>query len=167
MSPRAHLFVAAVTVLLVVWVVLLVRRHRLKSKYSVLWLGLSLLLLVVAAVPDPLDRLSKAIGIDYPPATFLFASVAFLLLVVVHFSWELSRMEERTRVLAEEAALLRAEQERLSARLDEALGGGPAGGGGGGQAGPATPAPGGAAAAPSPSPPPSSPSPAASGSPLG
>ena len=66
MSPRAHLFVAAVTVLLVVWVVLLVRRHRLKSKYSVLWLGLSLLLLVVAAVPDPLDRLSKAIGIDYP-----------------------------------------------------------------------------------------------------
>jgi len=31
-------------------------------------------------------------------------------LVIIHFSWELSRLEDRTRVLAEELALLRAEQ---------------------------------------------------------
>jgi hypothetical protein len=31
--------------------------------------------------------------------------------VCVQFSWEISRLEERTRVLAEEVALLRSEQE--------------------------------------------------------
>jgi hypothetical protein len=35
-------------------------------------------------------------------------AIVFLLIVVMHFSWELSRLEERTRTLAEEIALLRA-----------------------------------------------------------
>ena len=56
-------------------------------------------------------------GVDYPPAVFLGVAVAFLLVVVVQFSWELSRLEERSRVLAEEVAFLRAEQELLSARV--------------------------------------------------
>ena len=32
------------------------------------------------------------------------AAVAFLFVLTVHFSWELSRLEERTRTLAEEVA---------------------------------------------------------------
>ena len=40
-----------------------------------------------------------------------FAAIVFLFFVVVHFSWELSRLEERSRSLAEEVALLRAELE--------------------------------------------------------
>jgi hypothetical protein len=44
--------------------------------------------------------------------------VGFLFLIVVHFSWELSRSEERVRTLAEELALLRAAQEELAAGLD-------------------------------------------------
>jgi hypothetical protein len=117
MSSRAHLFVIIVTLLTVGFVILLVRRHRLKSKYTLLWVTMSMLLLLIAAVPDQLDRLSEATGIDYPPATFLFAAVAFLFLIVVHFSWELSRLEERTRVLAEESALLRAANDALADQL--------------------------------------------------
>ena len=60
------------------------------------------------AFPGLLDRTSYAIGISYPPATFLVLAVAFLFLVVVQFSWELSRLEERSRSLAEEVALLHA-----------------------------------------------------------
>jgi hypothetical protein len=48
-------------------------------------------------------------GISYGPTTFFLGAITLLLLVVVHFSWELSRLEERTRLLAEELALLRAE----------------------------------------------------------
>ena len=49
-------------------------------------------------------------GIKYEPATFFLAAIAFLFVIVVHFSWELSRLEDRTRTLAEEVALLRAER---------------------------------------------------------
>jgi hypothetical protein len=37
----------------------------------------------------------------------LFLAVAFLLLLAVHLSWEVSRLEGETRVLGEEIALLR------------------------------------------------------------
>ncbi len=117
MTTTAHVFVIVVTLGTVGFIIWLVRQHRLKSKFSLLWLAIGLVLLVLAAFPDLLDRVSHAIGIDYPPATFLFAAVAFLFLVAVHYSWELSRLEERSRVLAEEAALLRESVQRLEDRL--------------------------------------------------
>ena len=117
MSGRAHAFVAFTTLLSLYFVVRLVRRHRLKSKYSLLWLTIGLVMGTIAAFPGLLDNTSYAIGIDYPPATFLVLSVAFLFLVVVQFSWELSRLEDRTRTLAEEVALLRAAHDHLADQL--------------------------------------------------
>jgi hypothetical protein len=38
-------------------------------------------------------------------------AILFLLLVCMHLSWEVSRLEERTRILAEELALLRGNEE--------------------------------------------------------
>lgn len=119
MSTRAHVFVGVVTLAVLVFILRLVRRHSLRSKYSLLWLAVGLALAVVAAFPGLLDNASRAVGIYYPPATFLLMAVGFLFLIVVHFSWELSRSEERVRTLAEELALLRSEQEAISARLDE------------------------------------------------
>ena len=44
----------------------------------------------------------------------MLLALSFLLVLVLHFSWELSRLEDRTRALAEEHALLREEvEERL------------------------------------------------------
>jgi hypothetical protein len=37
---------------------------------------------------------------------FLLLAIAFLLVLTLHFSWELSRLEDRTRRLAEVCALL-------------------------------------------------------------
>ncbi len=37
----------------------------------------------------------------------LFLGIVFLLLVCMHLSWEVSRLEEETRTLAEDVALLR------------------------------------------------------------
>lgn len=119
MSNRAHLFVGLVTLATLVFIVRLVRRHSLRSKYSLLWISVGVALAVVAAFPGLLDNASRAVGISYPPATFLLVAVGFLFLIVVHFSWELSRSEDRVRTLAEELALLRTEHEDLAARLDE------------------------------------------------
>jgi len=59
-------------------------------------------------------EVSDLFGISYPPATFMLLALSFLLILVLHFSWELSRLEDRTRSLAEEHALLRQEvEERL------------------------------------------------------
>ena len=90
-----------------------------KSKFALLWSAVGLALLPLAAVPDLLVPISDLIGIEYEPATILFASVAFLFATTVHFSYELSRVEARTQDLAEELALLRTRLELDEARVFE------------------------------------------------
>ncbi len=107
MSDKAHLFVLLITVLNVGFILRLVRRRQLRAKYAILWLVIGVALVSFAASPRLLDRVSVWLGISYGPATFFLAAITLLFLVVIHFSWELSRLEERTRRLAEEVALLR------------------------------------------------------------
>jgi hypothetical protein len=120
MTTTAHVFVALTTLASILFVARMLRRHNFKSKYSLLWLAVTVLMGTLATFPGLIDNASYAVGVDYPPAAFLGVASAFLLLVVVEFSWELSRLEERSRVLAEEVAFLRAEQELLSARVSAA-----------------------------------------------
>jgi hypothetical protein len=107
MSNKAHLVVLLITMLNVGFILRLVRLRQLRAKYSILWLVIGVGLVGFAASPRLLDRVSEWLGISYGPATFFLGAITLLFLVVIHFSWELSRLEERTRRLAEELALLR------------------------------------------------------------
>ena len=117
MSTRAHVVVAIATLLGLVSVIRMLRRRHLKSKYTMLWLLSSFVLVLLVLFPSLLTAASRAVGIYYPPATFLAVASGVLFLVSVQYSWELSRLEERSRILAEESALLRARIERLEAEL--------------------------------------------------
>jgi hypothetical protein len=107
MTNRAHLLLVLLTVGTLGFVMHLLRSGRLRAKFAMLWTGVGIALIVLAAFPGLLDWTAEKAGIFYPPAVFLLAATAFLFLLCVHFSFELSRLEERTRVLAEEIALLR------------------------------------------------------------
>lgn len=123
MSTRAHIFVFLVTVGALVFILRLVRRRQLRAKYAMLWVSVGLVLALLATFPFLANNAARWVGVDYQPAALLFAAVAFLFLLVVHFSWELSRMEDRSRIVAEELAMLRHRIEMLelalSARVDD------------------------------------------------
>lgn len=114
LSGQAHILIIVATVIIALFILRLVRARQLRSKYALLWATIGLMLLPLAAVPGVLNTISGWLGVFYSPAFFLLLAVGFLFLVVVHYSWELSRLENRTRTLAEELALLRA-------RLDNEL----------------------------------------------
>ncbi|MDG2427867.1 MAG: DUF2304 domain-containing protein [Acidimicrobiales bacterium] len=107
MTGQTHVLLATLSVAAVLVIIRLVRRGSLKAKYSVLWLTVGLVLAIAASVPTLLDRIADRLGIWYQPTLFLLLAIGFLLLVAMHFSYELSRLEKRVRVLAEELALLR------------------------------------------------------------
>lgn len=108
--------VAVVATILVLGFMLeLLRRRQLSEKYAALWLIVGVGVLVLLLAPGLLQGISEALGFEVP-ANFLFLlALTLLLLVSVHLSWELSRLEDETRVLAEELALLRSSLERLQA----------------------------------------------------
>lgn len=118
MTWRAHLAVLLVASAILVFIVRLVRRGNLRAKYSMLWLFVGVGVAAFAIFPGILTWVSDRLGIAYPPATFLLFAVAFLLLLALHFSWELSRLEDRTRTLTEEVALLAERVEHLGEAPD-------------------------------------------------
>jgi hypothetical protein len=107
-------FVTATTGLVMLVVIFeLLRRRQLREKYGALWLLVAVAVLPLAFFPSLLDGFTSILGIASGLSLFLFLSLAFLLLVSVHLSWECSRLEEETRNLSEEVALLRAEFHEL------------------------------------------------------
>jgi hypothetical protein len=113
-----HIGTLTVAALSVASMLELVRRRQLKEKYAVLWLVVGLGMLVLGAFPGLLNNVADAVGVKDPPNLLLFAAALLLLLVCVHLSWEASRLEEKTRTLAEEVALLRREMEERVAAQD-------------------------------------------------
>ncbi len=120
MSLRAHVALAFLVALAIVGIVILVRRRYLKAKYSLLWLSLGAVMVVIAAVPGLLDWTAERLGIWYQPTLLILMGLALLLLIVVHFSYELTRSENRTRELAEQLALLRLRVTELQHSIDDA-----------------------------------------------
>ena len=118
MSTRAHIMLAVLVALAISVIIRLVRRRHLKAKYSLLWLTLGGFMVIIAAVPGLLDWTADRLGIYYQPTLLLLLGLALLLLIVMHFSYELSRMENRVRTLAEEAAILRHRVDQLEARAE-------------------------------------------------
>ena len=98
-------------------VVELIRRGRLKERYSLLWLCASALLLILSLSREVLEYLSHAMGIYYPPSLLFLLAFLFLLLITLHFSVVLSGLSEKNKKLAQELALLQKEiQTTLSTR---------------------------------------------------
>ncbi|MCK2022208.1 DUF2304 domain-containing protein [Microbacterium sp. kSW2-24] len=107
--------VLAVLILVIVLWMLLTR--KLREKYAVLWLVIAVSVLIVGLFPGLLGGLTALLGVQVP-SNLLFATAILLLLgVALHLSWELSQVEEETRRLAEEAAILRTQLESVEGRL--------------------------------------------------
>lgn len=104
---RLDVFILVVALLNVAVMLELVRRRQLREKYALLWISVGIGGIVLGLGRTLVDRMATALGVSYGPSVVFLAAILFLLLVCMHLSWEVSRLEERTRILAEELALLR------------------------------------------------------------
>jgi hypothetical protein len=97
----------------------LLRKRYLREKYAVFWVTVALFTLAVAAFPGLLSSMSAFVGVSVPSNLLFFLASMVLLFVSVQHSYELGRMEERTRTLAEAIGLLQMDlEERASGRSE-------------------------------------------------
>jgi hypothetical protein len=115
-STGGHLFILFLTAISLLFIVRMVRRNQMPSRYAMLWLSIGAVIAFLATFPRVLDRVSNWLGIAYGPGIFFLGAITVLFLIVVHFSWELARLDARTRLLAEELAILRADPPRDAPR---------------------------------------------------
>ena len=106
---KLAIMTGVVALLLLALIFELLRRRQLREKYAVLWLVVGLVTLPLGFIPSSLDNVSSWLGVASGASLVLFLAVVFLLIVCIHLSWEASRLEDETRSLAEEVALIRAD----------------------------------------------------------
>jgi hypothetical protein len=108
-------FAVGACVALVVFLVVLLRTRRLREKYAITWIVVGIGMCVFGAFPGTVASLARVVGVQ-TPSNLLFAMASIvLLLVCIQLSAEITTLEEETRTLTEEVALLRFDVERLAA----------------------------------------------------
>jgi hypothetical protein len=111
MSATTILGLLGAVVIMVVLFEML-RRHRLREKYAVIWFVIAVSAIVVAVVPGVLFGLADLVGVKVPSNLLFFLASLLLLGLTLQHSYELGRLEERCRTLAEEVGLLRLDFEK-------------------------------------------------------
>lgn len=101
-SPRLTIVSVIVALAALVLVVELLRRRRLREKYAVIWVVISIGTVVVAFFPGILRGTADVVGIQTPSNLLFFSSVVILFAVSLQLSREVGLLEEQSRRLAEE-----------------------------------------------------------------
>lgn len=91
----------------------LVRRHKLKEKYSFLWFATAGVLFVFTLKRDWLELLARALGIYYAPTALLLLLVFFLILILIHFSTVISRLLDDKHTMAQKLGILESRVKEL------------------------------------------------------
>jgi hypothetical protein len=116
MSTNTKILAVLSSVAIFVVVIELVRRRKLKEEYSLLWIGVSIVLLVLALWYGLLLWITRTVGAVLPSSTLFFFGLAFALLLLLHFSVRISALERRVTLLVQELGLLTVD-EREPARV--------------------------------------------------
>jgi hypothetical protein len=119
MSLITYVFGIASALLALIVVIELLRRRRLRERHAIWWLVAGLLALVVGVFPASLQWAASLIGIEVPINLVFFVSIAVLFLVSLQHSSELTRVEAKTRTLAELIAIQELRIRGLEAKLEE------------------------------------------------
>jgi hypothetical protein len=85
----------------------LIRQRKLREEYALLWLGASLLLIIVSLWRDLLETVARIAGVAYPPSVLFLAAIVLGFLLAMHFSVSLSRLANQNKRLTQELALLK------------------------------------------------------------
>lgn len=109
-------FALAACVALVVFLIGLLRTRRLREKYAITWIVVGLGVCVFGAFPRFVEAIASAVGVETPSNLLFALALIVLLLVCIQLSTEITTLEEETRTLAEEVALLRLDVEKLAHR---------------------------------------------------
>jgi hypothetical protein len=120
MPEHGQSIVFLITLTLFVLVMALVLKRHITERFAILWIGISFVLLLASSLGFRyLFKIAQVFGIPYPPsALFLIVIFGLTLLVIELFVW-ISKLNERSRILSQQVALLWDHLDRANERALE------------------------------------------------
>ena len=113
MTDRVFVVGLAVSILLLLTVLELVRRRKLTEEYSFVWIVFALMLVALSLRRQILDVVARWLGIYYPPIVLLLVLILMVFVTSLSFAVIVSRLRRQIERLVEDTAVLGAELHEL------------------------------------------------------
>jgi hypothetical protein len=94
------------SVVLIALLVFFIRRRKLLEEYSILWLIIFSIFLIVSIFGAFLENFSRFLGVLYPPAALFVIMIIGIFLLMLHFSIIISDLKRKINRLSITNALL-------------------------------------------------------------
>ena len=121
MTSRFQLVAIAISAVLLLSVLELVRRRKLTEEYSFVWIALTFGLLGLSVWREALHRVARWLDVAYPPGVLLGALIIAVFIASLYFSVVVSRHRQQIERLVEDMAILAARQREQEAEHERAL----------------------------------------------
>jgi hypothetical protein len=106
MENRIQLVAIIAAGVLLFGVLELVRQRKLLERYALGWMCAAVLLLILAIWNGALTSIANLVGIATPSNALFFVAVGAIILLLLHFSVAVSRLQDQTKILAQRLALV-------------------------------------------------------------
>ena len=118
MDNRIQILAIAGSISLLIFIIVLIRQHRLKEEYSLLWLIFTVFFIIFSVWRNGLELISDLIGIAYPPAALFLILIMALFVIMIEFSLIISKQSERIKSIGQNIGLMKQEINELREKLD-------------------------------------------------
>lgn len=92
-------------------VINLIRKRKLKTEYSLIWISVSLIFIVLSIWRNGIEWLAGIFGIAYAPSVLFIILLVGIILLLIEFSIIISKQAEKLKVISQEFALFKQEVE--------------------------------------------------------
>ena len=106
MSTRFRIILIILLVIIFAVLINQIRNKKLQLQYSMNWMSMLLILLIVAIFPDLLKWLSSVCGVELPINIVFFLGFCFVLLIVYGLTSTVSKLSKENKELAQKVSLL-------------------------------------------------------------
>jgi len=95
------------SLLFLLFILRLIKRRKLKEEYSILWLFVVSVFLLLSIFRYVLEQFADLVGIYYAPAALLLFLLIGVVAILIHYSVIISKLSGQNKILIQEIALLK------------------------------------------------------------
>ncbi len=105
-----YTFAIIFAVLFEAFILNLVRKNKLDEKYSILWIVLGIIILIVAIFPNIIVIIASWFNVYYPPSLLLLFATMVLGTYIIHISITITKQNRMIIKLTQELAIVKNEK---------------------------------------------------------
>ena len=100
-------------------ILMLVRKDRMHTRYSIWWLLMAFAIALFGCFPRLIDKIAVKFGVHYGPVLLIVVGMALILVKMLTMDIERSEQERRLRLLTQRMDILEGEKQGASDKDEE------------------------------------------------